>query len=382
MSLNVLVLGGVGFIGRNFVAYLIENNLVNSVRVVDKVLPATAYLSAEHKKIFADSRVEFKQANLVNAEKVFSREDGKQFDIVFNLAAETKYGQAEEVYDEKVYQLSVTVAKEAAKRKIRAFVEVSTGQVYEAGKKPSAEDGKIKPWTLIAKAKAKAEEEITKIPGLNLIIIRPAIVYGPFDILGITPRLIIGAVYSHLKEEMKFLWTKDLKINTVHVADVVRALWHVSATVEEKGGRVSPDIASPEIYNLADKGDTGNQSLTIDQGTVNTFIEKIFNISTGFQGTVVSQFAKLNLESITEDVNEKHLQPWSELCKAGEIANTPLTPYLDRELLKDNALSIDGSKIEKTLNFKYIHPEMTEALVRQVIDEFVQAKIWPAGTTK
>lgn len=67
MSLNVLVLGGVGFIGRNFVAYLIENNLVNSVRVVDKVLPATAYLSAEHKKIFADSRVEFKQANLVNA---------------------------------------------------------------------------------------------------------------------------------------------------------------------------------------------------------------------------------------------------------------------------------------------------------------------------
>lgn len=105
--------------------------------------------------------------------------------------------------------------------------------------------------------------------------------------------MIIGAVYSHLKEEMKFLWTKDLKINTVHVADVVRALWHVSATVEEKGGRVSPAIASPEIYNLADKGDTGNQSLTIDQGTVNTFIEKIFNISTGFQGTVVSQFAKV-----------------------------------------------------------------------------------------
>ncbi|KAJ3323718.1 hypothetical protein HDV06_001448 [Boothiomyces sp. JEL0866] len=378
MSLNVLVLGGVGFIGRNFVAYLIENNLVNSVRVVDKVLPATAYLSAEHKKIFADSRVEFKQANLVNAaftEKVFTREDGKQFDIVFNLAAETKYGQAEEVYDEKVFQLSVTVAKEAAKRKIRAFVEVSTGQVYEAGKKPSNEESKIKPWTLVAKAKAKAEEEISKIPGLNLIIIRPAIVYGPFDILGITPRLIIGAVYSHLKEEMKFLWTKDLKINTVHVADVVRALWHVTATTAEKGGRETATISSPEIYNLADKGDT-------DQGTVNTFIEKIFNIATGFQGTVVSQFAKLNLESITEDVNEKHLQPWSELCKAGEIANTPLTPYLDRELLKDNALSIDGSKIEKTLNFKYIHPEMTEGLVRQVIDEFVQAKIWPAGTTK
>lgn len=37
----------------------------------------------------------------------------------------------------------------------------------------------------------------------------------------------------------------------------VRAIWHVSATVEEKGGRTKP-ITSPEIYNLADKEDTSN----------------------------------------------------------------------------------------------------------------------------
>jgi nucleoside-diphosphate-sugar epimerase len=175
---------------------------------------------------------------------------------VFNLAAETKYGQANEVYDEKVYQLSVTVAKEAAKRNVRCFVEASTGQVYEAGKKPSAEDGKLKPWTHIAKAKLKAEEELQKIAGLKLVIVRPAIVYGPFDILGITPRLIIGAVYRHLKEEMKLLWTKDLKINTVHVADVCRALWFVAAKKEEGGGRTA-DLTEAEIYNLCDKGDTG-----------------------------------------------------------------------------------------------------------------------------
>lgn len=66
MSLNVLVLGGVGFIGRHFVSYLVKNNLVASVRVVDKVLPATAYLNVEHKEVFANPKVEFKQANLVN----------------------------------------------------------------------------------------------------------------------------------------------------------------------------------------------------------------------------------------------------------------------------------------------------------------------------
>ncbi|KAJ3038679.1 hypothetical protein HDV00_000428 [Rhizophlyctis rosea] len=377
MSATVLVLGGVGFIGRNFVAYLVENNLASDIRVVDKALPATAYLSDAHKKIFEDKRVDFRQANLVNpaaAEKAYARDDGKEFDYVFNLAAETKYGQTEEVYDEKVYQLSLTVAKEAAKRKVKAFVEVSTAQVYEADKKPSTEDAKLKPWTLIAKYKLKAEEELKKIAGLNLIIVRPAIVYGPSDIFGITPRLIVGAVYRQLKEKMELLWTKELKLNTVHVADVARALWHVAATKAEKGGRSGP-VNPPEIYNLADKGAT-------DQGIINGFIGSIFGIETGFQGTMISQFAKLNLESVTEDVNDKHLQPWSELCKAAGVVNTPLTPYLDKELLKDNSLSVDGSKIEKDLGFTYTVPEVTESSLKAVVDDFVVTGIWPKGTTK
>jgi nucleoside-diphosphate-sugar epimerase len=87
--------------------------------------------------------------------------------------------------------------------------------------------------------------------------VRPAIVYGPSDILGITPRLIIGAVYRQLKEKMELLWTKDLKINTVHVEDAVRALWYIAATKEEKGGRTGP-VKAGEIYNLCDKGETGN----------------------------------------------------------------------------------------------------------------------------
>lgn len=61
---------------------------------------------------------------------------------------------------------------------------------------------------------------------------------------------------------------------------------------------------------------------------------------------------QLNLESVTEDVNDKHLQPWSELCKTAGVVNTPLTPYLDKELLKDNALSVDASKVSIILYFQ------------------------------
>jgi nucleoside-diphosphate-sugar epimerase len=170
-----------------------------------------------------------------------------------------------------------------------------------------------------------------------LIIVRPAIVYGPNDVLGITPRLIIGSVYRHLDKEMKLLWTKDLKINTVHVSDVARALWFVAADKSQQGGRTAP-LSPVQVYNLADKGDT-------DQGMVNKCIEQIFGIKTGFQGTIISQFAKLNLDSVTEDINDEHLEPWSELCKAGGVTNTPLTPYLDKELLKDNETNVDGSKV-------------------------------------
>lgn len=61
---SVLVLGGVGFIGRNFVTHLVENNLCDKIRVVDKVLPATAYLTKSQAAAF--SKVEYKQCNLIN----------------------------------------------------------------------------------------------------------------------------------------------------------------------------------------------------------------------------------------------------------------------------------------------------------------------------
>lgn len=59
------------------------------------------------------------------------------------------------------------------------------------------------------------------------------------------PRLIVGAVYKKSGETMKTLWTKELRLNTVHVEDVARALWHIA--LNGKQGH---------IYNLADKGDT------------------------------------------------------------------------------------------------------------------------------
>ena len=63
---KVLVLGGVGFIGRNFVQFLVERNLASFVRVVDKVLPPTAFLGKQHKAALEAECVEYKQGNLTS----------------------------------------------------------------------------------------------------------------------------------------------------------------------------------------------------------------------------------------------------------------------------------------------------------------------------
>lgn len=86
---SALILGGCGFIGRNVVQFLVEQQLCSRIRVADKVLPATAYLTARQQKAF--DQVEFKQANLVSPasiERAFQQDDSKSsWDWVINLAA-------------------------------------------------------------------------------------------------------------------------------------------------------------------------------------------------------------------------------------------------------------------------------------------------------
>jgi hypothetical protein len=61
------------------------------------------------------------------------------------------------------------------------------------------------------------------------------------------PRLAVAAVYQQLPAEpMKFLWGKELKLNTVHVADVARAAWLSAA-----------ELPTGSIFNLADETNLG-----------------------------------------------------------------------------------------------------------------------------
>lgn len=191
----VLIIGGLGYIGRFLALHIHENNLASEVRIVDKVLPQLAWLAPEFAE--ACSQDKFMQAdaskermcytryysaacafpvmnlshihsltqNLESLARIFDRSNGKQWDYVFNCGGETKYSQEDEVYKLRSLALSVTLGKEAAKRGVNAFVELSTGMVYKPDSKPSKEGDKLKPWSKIAVFKLQAEEQLAKIDG-------------------------------------------------------------------------------------------------------------------------------------------------------------------------------------------------------------------------
>jgi len=356
---NVLILGATGFIGRNLVEFLLSNGYANVV-AVDKQLPNCAYLSAEEEKLFEQAN--FVQKNLVNPAAIATLwDDGKHYDYVINLAAETKYGHNDEVYKERVQHLSLSCAAEAAKHNVRRFIEVSTAQVYASTNKSKKEDGPLDPWTNIAKYKLEVENGLKNVSGLDYVIVRPAIVYGPGDRTGVAPRIICGAIYKHLNKPMKLLWNADLKLNTVHVNDVVRALWHL-CTHGEKGA----------VFNLADKGDT-------DQGKINKGLEELFGIKTKFAGKMLSAAAqKLGMEHVTSTVNDKHVAPWSRMTKEKGIEITPLSPYLDKELLGNTHLTVDGSAIEAT-GFQYTVPELNTERLREWVVYYEKMNLFPSG---
>lgn len=172
---------------------------------------------------------------------------------------------------------------------------------------------------------------------------------------------------------MECLYTKDLRLNTVHADDVAKAL--VFLTTKGDSG---------QVFNLADKNDT-------DAGKINDLLEAVFGIKTSFLGALKMAGASamgtkflvgfgmstsLCQLLLIYGANDEHLKPFSDACKKYGIVDTPLTPYLDEELIKDQAVAIDGSKIEK-LGFSYDHPKVTPDDLKAVLDDFIEKGYFP-----
>ncbi len=170
----------------------------------------------------------------------------------------------------------------------------------------------------MAAAHAQAERLLKDI-ALPHVVLRMPFVYGVGDRLGLFPRILCAAVYRRLGEKVlavyffsamasclcsfqlqyRVLWTGSLKMHTLHVIDACRACWHAAT-------RLPPNPAGA-VFNVVDQGDT-------DQGKFNKILASIFKIETDFFGTIASNLAKLNFAGACEMANEKHTEPWTQMC--------------------------------------------------------------------
>lgn len=196
-------------------------------------------------------------------------------------------------------------------------------------------------------------------------------VYGPYASQWVATALCMARVYQHIEDEMKWLWTKDLRTNTAHIHDVSRALWDITVWYHKGKAGWDSSMGKVPTFNVVDEGAT-------NQGTLANIISDIFKIQTDFQGQLISTFARMNLDSVVDDVNDETLGPWADLlADAGITRPGPLTPFMEKELLKDTDLSMDGGRLKSLLGFQYEKPTMTKELIEEVIESYKKMKWWP-----
>ncbi|KAJ5719032.1 hypothetical protein N7493_007487 [Penicillium malachiteum] len=378
---SVLIVGGLGFIGRHLARYIHENKLASEVRLVDKVLPELAWLAPEFKE--ACSKDKFVQADASREQhlpRIFDRANGEQFDYVINCGGETRHSQPDDVYEVRSCGLSITLGKECARRGISAYVETSTAHVYKSGSSPRKETDKMQPWHKLAKWKLKAAEELLKIPDLQYCALRLPHVYGEYNSGYFAMAICLARVHLELDQDLELLYTKDVKVNTLHVKDAASALWRAAEWRANLGklDRSDPSIPDlfkdpemPVAFNVVDHNDTQQQHVA-------NALAEVFNLKVSFLGSLASQLAKMKLDDVVDEMNEVSLQEWADLVEKSNIVRPgPIGPFLERDVLKDQDMSIDGSFFEKTTGWKPVHEKFDAGSIREMVDSYKRMGWWP-----
>lgn len=350
---NWLILGGVGYIGRNLVKLLVDEEVAASIVIVDKSIPEMSHFHPMHLEAFSHPSVRRLQVDL-------SRDPSAAFqpppNIIVNLAGETRPALPDIKYQQNTLRV-VERCLPLVTPEMR-WIEVSTAQVYAPNTRPATETASLAPSSRIAYWRLECERAIA---GLNHVILRPGIVYGLGDFTGISklysaPRLIIGTVYQQLREKMRVPWVKDLPQHTVHVEDLCRAI--VLATQAVPGS----------VLNVADSGDTRLKTLT-------TLMEQIFGIRVDYLSGILRKLADTAAATVCEEANEKHMGPWTDMCSSQGV-NTPLSPFLELEDMRGIPIALDSSRLV-SLGWRPHHPAVTRAALVQQVDMLVAAGAWP-----
>lgn len=198
---TVLITGGAGFIGSNFVRYLYEK--YPSYRLV--VLDALTYAGSIHnlpEGSFDSERFEFWYGNVMNADLVDALVE--RSDMVVHFAAESHVTRS--IFDNRLFfetdVLGTQVVSNSVlrhKKRVDRFVHISTSEVYGSAEGAlMTEDHPLNPMSPYAAAKCGADRlvysywQTYRIPS---VIVRPFNNFGPYQHLEkVVPRFVTSCI--------------------------------------------------------------------------------------------------------------------------------------------------------------------------------------------
>jgi len=237
--MKVLVTGGCGFIGSNFIRYLLTDKEAGSdvqVLNLDNMTYAGRGRNIPHMRLCSDVRYRFERGDIADRDLVKRVFDSFQPDSVVNFAAESHVDNSlvdKSPFEKTNVEGAAVMASEALKQEVKRFVQISTDEVYGSREEGSfSESSSLNPSNPYSQTKARAEGRVMDcvVEGLHIIITRSANNYGQYQhpekfLPRSITRLIRGKniplMYS---QENPGLNVRDW----LHVGDNCRAIWHVA----------------------------------------------------------------------------------------------------------------------------------------------------------
>jgi dTDP-glucose 4,6-dehydratase len=227
--MRILVTGGAGFIGSNFVRNAIDGKLgisnISSIKVLDSLTYSGNLSNLD--SVLNDSRLEVAIGSICNAELVDSiMED---VDVVVHFAAESHVDRSissASIFIQTNVIGTLTLLESALKHQIKRFVHVSTDEVYGSINEGSwDENSPLLPNSPYSASKASSDlvvRAFVKTHGLDAVVTRCSNNYGPFQF----PEKVIPLFATNLIKNKKMPIYGDGKNyrDWLHVDDHCRGI--------------------------------------------------------------------------------------------------------------------------------------------------------------
>jgi dTDP-glucose 4,6-dehydratase len=221
--MRILITGGAGFIGCNFVRHMLRSHPEKQIVVLDKLTYAGRLENLEEVKY----NITFIKGDICDAEVVKKAMQG--CDEVVNFAAESHVDRSITTPEDFVRTDvlgAFTLLEQARKSDVKKFLQISTDEVYGSTVSGSfSEKSILDPSSPYSASKAGGEllaRSYARTYGLNVMVTRSSNNYGPFQY---PEKLIPVLVIKAMRNEPLPIYGKGTNVRDwLHVLDNCRAI--------------------------------------------------------------------------------------------------------------------------------------------------------------